>query len=468
MASLLAYNEKGQWAKDVAPVFILHRPHRPHFPLSIIDPALAAFEENVRSLVPSASDVDFAATLIAGMTPVYTLEEHRRKLLTEMFSNFLQADFNPRTIEVESGHNFTTDISYVVSCPTQASKLLACLAVNVEVKREIGGTSADPCMENIAYYSQFWSQQSCAVLREVCHCPTLLIVVAGPFIFAAGAIFTEYGIIASPLSPFLPLLFNPHSEIIVDVARFVGALRIAVASLREYYTTLVRGINQAPHLPRGPTTFPYQKEYTLFGEQEAAKGTFVYTKSAVPPNSEDLKLVFFGAETSPRQGASLVIKFCRRYGSAAHRAASAAGLAPCLRGLDMLGTGWIMVVMDPLLPSFISLAQFKTSLAKTSGAKRASGLEQLQVLRKKATRAMLTMHTQKFVHGDLRDANIFVDASSLDVMLIDFDWSDSSENSPHYPLFLNLEAFQGTDITHGVEMTFERDAACLSKAFELE
>ena len=69
------------------------------------------------------------------------------------------------------------------------------------------------------------------------------------------------------------------------------------------------------------------------------------------------------------------------------------------------------------------------------------------------------------VHGDFRDSNILVNASSLEVRIIDFDWA-GRRGIDTYPMFMNHNDIEWPDgASDGALLKQEHDTWWLKKHF---
>ena len=122
------------------------------------------------------------------------------------------------------------------------------------------------------------------------------------------------------------------------------------------------------------------------------------------------------------QGQFVFIKFCRTYGTAAHRAMAAAGYAPALLGFEQLVQGWWLLVQE-----FVDAVPWDEMEDKP--------VESLKA-------AVRTLHAAGFVHGDLRGCNILVADSA--VYLIELEWAGLMGTTT-YPYFMNYTNIQWPD-----------------------
>jgi serine/threonine protein kinase len=78
--------------------------------------------------------------------------------------------------------------------------------------------------------------------------------------------------------------------------------------------------------------------------------------------------------------------------------------------------------------------------------------------------AVLCMHDNGYVHGDLRTCNILQSVDDKKVVIIDFDWAGHVSSNPKYPMAMNHAEIKWPD---GVEalatITAAHDAHWFSK-----
>ncbi|KAF9220102.1 hypothetical protein BS17DRAFT_804163 [Gyrodon lividus] len=225
-----------------------------------------------------------------------------------------------------------------------------------------------------------------------------------------------------------PLAFHYHStdtDNQMTVARHMAAFRNAVRSLKQCYEGLpVDGVaNTLSH----PSLFPYPTSYrSLSGNNEKS---FRYRERV----KDNHKLLFFGTLVEDlATEVPICIKFVRRYSREAHVCCAQSGFAPTLRGFEPIPGGWFMVIMDELV-DYKSLADSADRLPK-------SALEGIRIQLKQ-------LHSDGFVHGDVRDVNIMVkkDArGTFELMIIDFDWAGEM-NVARYPSYVNRNGIDRPD-----------------------
>ena len=170
------------------------------------------------------------------------------------------------------------------------------------------------------------------------------------------------------------------------------------------------------------------------------------------------------------EGGACVVKYCRRYGEAVHRAFAVMELAPPLISVDKEGPWWVvrmqhMAPEEGWLPLSAFLAPRELSIGgeeKGSVAARlhalASGLSSdvLQSLVARIESLLRKVHLDKmFVHGDVRPPNVLVklplalsatsgvlatsadlNIDSLPIVFVDFDWA-GTEGEVRFPPLLN-------------------------------
>ena len=169
--------------------------------------------------------------------------------------------------------------------------------------------------------------------------------------------------------------------------------------------------------------FPYLNSFhPLDSDSQSEKKSICFTyASSMFPNTGRL---LFVVETTAEGYGPLLVKFCRRYGKDAHVKCGELGIAPKMVGFEKLHGGWFAVVMELLPSSFKPLRE----------------LTDLEDLERRVTDAVQRMHDAGFVHGDLRDTNIFIDVTSDNdvVKIVDWDWAARS-GDVKYPTSINLQ-----------------------------
>lgn len=432
---------------DDAAVLRIHRPYQFSFPPCIMDPILGLFEWNCTHLRPDQVAVDLALDLIDTMSGFFKDEDSRATAASAVFRKH-GLELNCITVPRPGVlRNVTTDGGVVAKTLKNSA-----LVLNVEFKNELCSSSADPYLENVAYYSHYWAAEGKEQIRDCCLCPCLLLMIVGPYIAAASAIFTEEAICVTPVTGYLPMLPIPHSETMASLARLIGALKIAVTQLNTFYMDLFAGIEGRDTTPVRSSRFPYPTTYSDC-DNSGIMRTFVYA-SAVPE-----KLVFLAHE----HGEQVAVKYSRAYNLEIHKVLQGINAAPRLRGSERLACGWLMVVMDALPPSYRQLALVKKEVGVRSSDQYARCWEH-------ARRILAELHMQGFVHGDLRAVNVYVDLTAGLTMFIDFDWAGphivADSLRARYPLFLN-RALQWPDgVADGALIEPVHDEVCLASAFE--
>ncbi|KAJ4469929.1 hypothetical protein C8J55DRAFT_479485 [Lentinula edodes] len=234
--------------------------------------------------------------------------------------------------------------------------------------------------------------------------PSVLVIHNGPNIQALGAVYLTDQYV-EVLSPSLPLYFSEYdTHSMENLLRFMTALRNLFRSLLKVY--------EKPNdyaIDSDQVSFPYPRSYRSSGTTVQ----FTYIKRV-----SQIRLVFT-ARTEGDQ--DIIVKFgYGPYGVEAHQAAAESGFAPALLNHSNLAGGWWMVVMENLESDFQPCDDFDI----------------LEPLCKDAiTECVSKFHTMGFVHGDLRDTNVFVRRKQdrWQCQLIDYDWA-GREGKVVYPI----------------------------------
>jgi hypothetical protein len=206
------------------------RTHRPatlpdekftQLPVGLLSPILAQVEEDCAYGQPAAADSDFAARLGEAMSDEFRLESDRR----ERFLDLLRKEFSMPLQRTKVGGDNETDGSSII--PVWGAYAMA---VNTEVKLEVGSGGGDPRIQN-ATYAALQASDMYEILGRFSYCPTLLIELAGPNMALSGFAFGQYAS-CDQLSQMVSLLRQPKSEIAIGAPRVIFALRRAWSALQ--------------------------------------------------------------------------------------------------------------------------------------------------------------------------------------------------------------------------------------------
>ena len=283
---------------------------------------------------------------------------------------------------------------------------------NIELKKGFAGVGVDANFENIGYFIKFqkYHQQQRA--------PMFLVSAVGcHYIQVFGAAWDGDSVCVDPLCSPLSLLYVPHgpNNGIKKVAHLLHALATAVDELKNEYD---KGMMQR--------TGPYFKIYKnteLKNMKTMAKKDRVFQATA--------------------DGKSVVVKFVvGEYGLDAHNCLAEKNLAPKILHSAKLRGGWVVVVMEKIQNSVTLSSACETSLRC----------------------AVNTLHSEGFIHGDLRPPNILALADGT-VRILDFDWA-GCDGLAKYPKDLNTSIEWHEDVKCGGLIQKEHDDYQINKIFE--
>jgi hypothetical protein len=230
-------------------------------------------------------------------------------------------------------------------------------------------------------------------------------------------------------------------------ARFFGAYKKAVQSLREYYTVELPRLRGSVSRPN--PLFPYKDNYSSLTSGSAIQN-FKYIR---PLSTTDrTKLIFYGETVwPPDSGKNLCIKFVRRYSKTAHEKCASKGYAPILHGFEELPGGWYAVVMEEISCETYSSYHHIRNAGLLSN-------EQHRQIRESLVACVRILHKSGLVHGDIRDSNLLVRTDgTLDIKLLDFDWAGEA-NVVRYPMNVNgVDIKRPEDAYDGVLITKDHD-----------
>jgi hypothetical protein len=408
--------------------FALHRPPTPNIiPLALLHPIFAEFVANVKERKPTLEDHALARDLCDSMSQEWDLEtdqcERFRQILANHYHIQLYAAEVAGTTRKTDGHVM---VGSFMSTVFEGKTWSGCGSPEVQgslhwlesVRKTVQG--GDPL-----------DLMPCIVIHLVGTClfpalyPCLLLI--GSLIGFSGVVLTDRVQLQS-LTEVFPLHENLHEgDIVIRVARAFGAYRIAVDTLREHYQNL-------PKLPTRESvhrvTFPYPDSWATDGGVK-----FTYRS-----RFDKDRLIFLATTI---EGATVLVKFTRRYSAAAHQLCADAGVAPQLIGFRYLPGGWYMAVMeylDPLIYRVLEPRDYRyTELV--------AGVQKV----------IETLHAGGFVHGDIRYVNMMTrhewkgSEAMGNVFLIDFDWAGHDGNV-RYPPHLNNKSVKRHDEAKGEEL----------------
>ena len=391
-------------------------------PPTLLCPQFSQFMVDLDSCTPSTSDIEFFYQLSHEMSDIIG-EAERNNVFINIMRKHGFPDFS-KTFIGKYHNDGTLEVRI-----NQLGK--SAIYLVLEVKNELGKGGAEPMVQAALYWlesirpfaedgnSQLRYQTNfpaVLLLHNGERCPACLLVCAtlstGPYISAAVAVYADAPNVQI-LNPVIPLHFHPSDyKARATGERFICALRRLLSDLKNYYTTSAFS-QQSSHLQ---PQFPFYSAYT----DGDVSHQFVYEKQI------DQKTVFV-AHLRDNPEDKIFVKFTRCYGEDAHRAAHARGFAPKLRAVERFQDGWIMVVMDDVSHQYCEIE--RRPLEKN--------------VYKAVQQALVELHGEGFVHGDLREANIMVkrdgvDSEGLhDIILVDFDWA-GKEGSVRYPSNITL------------------------------
>ena len=168
------------------------------------------------------------------------------------------------------------------------------------------------------------------------------------------------------------------------------------------------------------------------------------------PSPLQMRSIFVAEVKNDKNDGNRLVKFTTAYCAEAHRILAEKGLAPKLYHCGRVVGDMFMVVMEHL-SDYKRLEDFETRgrLANTL-------IEDLQ-------RALHELHSQGFVHGDFRAANIMVSPKADHAKVIDFDWA-AKEDEGRYCESINKEELHyewHEEVNAGKPMKKEHDDRAL-------
>ncbi|KAG1766754.1 hypothetical protein EV702DRAFT_789503 [Suillus placidus] len=380
-------------------------------PVTLLEPIFAEFVDDCQNHQPTACDNEFVRQLSENMSSFYSDELTRMSVFWQVLRDY--------------GITFNTSIVNSTKC-TAVGRLLSTngkfMQVIVEGKNEIGSGDAEPFAEAMLYYRKFIEDSKIEMVRLRSVLPCIHIIVFGACIGFAGSIFTEK-VQSDVLVSIIPLFWHStdlHMQVMA--AHTFGALKITIEKLTHLYSQPI-----PPLKPEDPSLgCPYPRSYTTSSGQIQE---FSYDETQMLRD----QLIFFGELVGDAAGRKICIKFVRHYSREAHDFCARKGHAPELIAYKPLAGGWNMVIMDALDIDNGRFAQRPGSYRPLS----AMAVLDRQPLKEAITSLIQELHNYNdgYVHGELRDTNLFV-RDNKDFMLLDFDWAGPIEKA-RYPMYVN-------------------------------
>lgn len=270
---------------------------------------------------------------------------------------------------------------------------------------------------------------------DKCCCPCFLLAGGGPYLAILGVVFTEKFVVQRLTDMQWVGEATTHEDRrIYHLARVFESLRLAVATLDEYYDQIARDQNIPPFVPNKPhpRIFPYPVRFIEHGAGAEHKWTdFEYIDiSRMGPTN----VTFIARDKSSNR--KLVIKFVGRYGVSAHELLAGEGIAPQLLYCGSLdGKNDVRDSANPALESAVVGGLYLGPIRMVVMEHiEGDTMDKVSHLPKNAhaqvEKAIEKLHDAQLVFGDLRQPNIMISGST--VFLIDFDWA-GKVNEVRYP-----------------------------------
>ncbi|KAG1755294.1 uncharacterized protein EDB91DRAFT_285621 [Suillus paluster] len=403
-------------------------------PVTLLEPIFAEFVDDCQNYQPTVNDNAFVWQLLEKMPSFYPDELTRMKVFRQLLREYdiiLDASMVRSTKCITDGHLLSRDEKFV--------------QVILEGKNEIGGDGAKPFAEAMLYYRKFMEKEM-GRLRSVIPC--IYVIVFGACVGFAGSVFAEK-VQCDVLGPIIPL-FCHKTDIPMQVmaARTFGALKIATEKLTKLYSQPI------PRLEAEDIGCPYPRSYTCSSGQIQE---FSYDETQMFRD----RLIFFGETVGDAARKKICIKFVRYYCREAYNFCASKGHAPELIAYKPLAGGWNMVIMDALD------IDDGRSMQRPGLYRPLSAILDRQPLKETITSLIEELHKQGYVHGDVRDTNLFA-RDNEDFMLLDFDWAGPIQEA-RYPMYVDRQDIRRPDgARDGEKIMAEHDMDMLKYIFRTE
>ncbi|KAG8912250.1 hypothetical protein FRC01_005201 [Tulasnella sp. 417] len=401
-------------------------------PISIYHPIFSRFQTLVQGddSDPVAEDVVAAWSLITAAADFYETEDDRLDSMNPYLTTLLGRRING-TYEMDA---YRPDgVVFTEGIPMGIPLLV------MEAENEIGAGERDPNFQAAFSYRKLWVERSRFKIRNACCCPGFVLSVAGPYITIHGGVYAG-DFIVQPLTETLGLANYPA---ICDRARYIAKIMVALRTCLDELELFYMDVTPTADTKLMACRSPFFNEYDGY--------TLTYTSYNLL--SDRIGRAMFDAEVKrdgEEQAIPVRVKFTTEYCHAAHELLARENLAPPLRHVRGLESGWIVVVMD-LIPG------------KDLATGRPDPLPDR--VREDVRKAVDLLHKEGFAFGDLRPSNIVLCERNLPdggteqgVMLVDFDWAGKA-GEQRYPPSLNIRIHWPEGVKPGGIMKKEHDDA---------
>ncbi|KAI9507458.1 hypothetical protein F5148DRAFT_1014958 [Russula earlei] len=320
----------------------------------------------------------------------------------------------------------------------------------VEMKNEFGSGNCDPEIQLIAYYGQMnrhnMESGRHKDLYPKFRFPALAISIIGSYIGFGALIYLD-----RPRFVALTPLLSTRSPSGDDSARPALFQAFCAACILRYNihkdTSQVLTCLLAPSLPQ--RNLPYVQKIPRWHNDSDYDHELEFSIiDVLDPKLRNENRFLFVAEMGSKY---VAVKFTRRYCPDLHDFCCKQGQAPKLLGYGTVPGGWIVVVMELVVPDNPSAhasnhwTQWNRDLLKL----------------------MEDFHKAGLVHGDLREANFILPYRKVDgpgrMMLTDFDWGGKI-GQIFYPTWLLNEQLTEGRQSEGLMITVEDDIRILRAA----
>ena len=376
-------------------------------PISVLHEAFGAFGQKSFTDKEIQCGTEFLHTLCSSMQHYYDNEADRASMVRDLFTSFLKLPIIPS----EVADHLTTDGSaaMVVDDGDGETKRKQVTYVVFEVKKEEGSTGYDPFMQAFAYsYVSF--SKACLRRRSV---PCFLIIISGPNLAISGSINADTFVLYQQLTP-------NFSLVLVEGLDFPSDLLFSLLALKK----AVNDVTQIK-LHKETSDFPFFSTFMKDSKPHHIKYT-----------GKIKGLVFKADLKAADSTAEVIVKFSYRYGYPQHQLSAQKGYSPN-----------IIHYFDKQPPWHIVMEYW--NLKEQLFNPNSTQLQQVQDF-------LTTFKENRYVHGDLRSVNVWVNGGNDAIAILDFDWA-GEEGSVRYPFSLNTELQWPDGASPGALITHQHD-----------